>query len=203
MPSSPTPGLNRVAVFIDNSNVFRRIRKVAEQHAGWDPLYDPLYLAQKLAGQRHLVYVGFYCSPPPSYLATGTPQERVRYTKQMQYYSEIAKLSSVTMKYATINGVRGSLQEKNLDTQLVADMVTMAAQNKFDVAILVSNDGDYVSAVKPTKEAFGKRVEVLYFQGSVSMALRQECDLTRKARRIFFRRLPSLPLRGGQGTLLP
>ncbi len=194
--------LNRVAIFIDNSNVFNRIKKLATIDPDWDCLYDPLHLAQKLAGNRHLVYVGFYCSPPPSYLAQGNPQEQKRYMKQMQYYSEVAKLKSVTMKYGTVNGVKGNLQEKNLDTQLVADMVTMAAQNQFDIAVLVSNDGDYVSAIKPTKSAFGKKVEVLYFRDSMSMALRQECDLTRRARRAFFRRLPSLPPPGGQSSLL-
>ena len=98
------------------------------------------------------------------------------------------------MKYGTVNGIRGSLQEKNLDTQLVADMVTMAAKNGFDVAILVSNDGDYISAIRPTKKSFGKKVEVLYFRYHMSMALWKECDLTRRARLAFFRRLPSLPL---------
>lgn len=199
----PAPTLNRVAVFIDNSNVFNRIRELASQLPAWDCFYDPLYLAQKLAGNRQLVYVGFYCSPPPGFLAHGNQDERDRYVKQMQYLSEVAKLPGVTMKYGTVNGVRGNLQEKNLDTQLVADMVTMAAKNQFDAAVLVSNDADYISAVKPTKESFGKRVEVLYFRHHVSMALRQECDLTRKARLAFFRRLSSLSPVGGQPTLLP
>jgi uncharacterized LabA/DUF88 family protein len=195
--------LNRIAVFIDNSNVFNRIRELTSQSSAWDCFYDPLYLAQKLVGNRHLVYVGFYCSPPPSFLTHGNQEERNRYIKQMQYLSEVAKLQGVTMKYGTVNGVRGSLQEKNLDTQLVADMVTMAAKNQFDVAVLVSNDGDYVSAIRPTKESFGKKVEVLYFRHHASMALRQECDLTRKARLAFFRRLPSLPSMSGQPRLLP
>lgn len=199
----PVPTLNRVAVFIDNSNLFNRIKTLCSADPRWDYFYDPLYLSQKLAGKRELVYVGFYCSPPPSYLAHGNTAEMERSAKQMQYFSEVSKLDLVSMKYGTVNGVRGSLQEKNLDTQLVADMVTMAAQNKFDIAVLVSNDGDYVSAVRPTKEIFGKKVEVLYFRHKMSMALKQECDLARKARLIFFRRLVSLPPINNQPTLIP
>lgn len=48
-------------------------------------------------------------------------------------------------------------KEKNLDTQLTANMISFAAQNMFDTAILVSNDRDYVSALEPTKNIFGKK----------------------------------------------
>jgi len=196
------PSLNRVAVFIDNSNVFNRIKeKIQLKETGWDCFYDPLYLAQRLAGQRQLTFVGFYCSPPPSYLAQGTPAEQKRYSQQMQYYSEVTKLPNVTVRYGSVGGSRWNLQEKNLDTQITADMITMAAQNKYDVAVLVSNDGDYVSAVRPTKEEFGKKVEVLYFRKRVSMVLRQVCDLPRRARPSFFRRLPNLPPPHGQDVV--
>src|SRR3989338_646270 len=130
------PSLNRVAVFIDNSNVFNRIKeKIQLKETGWDCFYDTLYLAQRLAGQRQLTFVGFYCSPPPSYLAQGTPAEQKRYSQQMQYYSEVTKLPNVTVRYGSVGGSRWNLQEKNLDTQITADMITMAAQNKYDVAV--------------------------------------------------------------------
>jgi len=106
----------------------------------------------------------------------------------MQYYGLVSKLDGMTMKYGTVMGTRGRLTEKNLDTQLVADMVIMAARNEFDIAILVSNDGDFVSAVRPVKE-LGKRVEILYFKGEVSMALKRECDIARRARPSYFARL--------------
>ena len=69
-----------------------------------------------------------------------------------------------------MKGTRGQLQEKNLDTQLATDMVTMAALDKYDVAILVSNDGDYKSAIENTK-LFNKKIENLFFKGSLSMAI--------------------------------
>lgn len=97
-------------------------------------------------------------------------------------------MDDVTVHYATVNGTRGSLQEKNLDTKLTADMVGMAAQNKFDTAILVSNDADYVSGTEMAK-GLGKKVEVAYFKGMGSMELRQKCDVPRKTKPSFFTKI--------------
>ena len=52
-----------------------------------------------------------------------------------------------------------------------------------------SVDGDYVSAVKNVKESFLKKVEVLFLMNRLSMALRQLCDITRRARRSHFEKL--------------
>lgn len=129
----------RVAIFIDNSNVLQTIKTL--QRAGdrsWCSLYCPKFLAEKLAGNRNIVYIGFYCAPPPAYLAVGDEADKNRYSITMKYYSLIENTDGITVHYATVNGTRGALQEKNLDTKLTADMVGMAAQNKYDEAILVS-----------------------------------------------------------------
>ena len=55
----------RVAVFIDNSNVYKYLSELKKTDKKWICLYDPLKLAQKLAGDRNLVSVFFYCTPPP------------------------------------------------------------------------------------------------------------------------------------------
>jgi len=183
--------LKRVAVFIDNSNVFHHIHDIRKTDQNWVCLYNPLALAQKLAGKRNLVYVGFYCVRPPAYLLSGSPDERKRYNLTQKYYGEIEKLSNVLMKFGDLKGTKGQLQEKNLDTQLATDMVTMAALNKYDVAILVSNDGDYKSAIENTK-LFNKKIENLFFKGSLSMAIDGKCDIKRRARRSFFAKLDGL-----------
>jgi len=180
--------LQRVSIFIDNSNVFHRLLERREYPAWGICLYDPLYLAQRLAGDRKLVHVGFYCTPPPAYMAIGGEEDKRKYAKTMQYYSLIEKLGLVEIKFGTLKGIPGNLREKNLDTQLVSDAVVLTTQNQFDTAILVSNDGDFVSAARPIK-ALGKRVEVMYFKGQVSMALAQEADLKRRARPTFFKQI--------------
>jgi len=181
----------RVAVFIDNSNVFHHIHDLKQIDKNWVCLYNPLILAEKLAGNRNLVYVGFYCVRPPAYLLNGTQIEKRRYNLTQQYYGIIEKLPHVAIKFGDLKGTKGQLQEKNLDTQLATDMVTMAALNEYDVAILVSNDGDYKSAIENTKR-FNKKIENLFFKGSLSMAIDGKCDTKRRARCSFFVKLDGL-----------
>jgi uncharacterized LabA/DUF88 family protein len=182
MPTNP----QKVAVFIDNSNILltmRHRRKVGEKF--WNKAYCPKTLAQKLIGNRTLAFIGFYCAPPPAYLQMGDAVDKNRYALAVRYYGLVEKTDGVTVHYATVNGSRGNLQEKNLDSKMTADIVKMAARNQYDTAIVVSNDADYVPAVESAKE-FGKKVEVVYFAGQGSMELRQKCDIPRKAKPKFF-----------------
>ncbi len=179
----------RAAIFIDNSNVLQSIKSL--QKTGqywWNSLYCPKYLAEKLAGNRQIVYIGFYCAPPPSFLITGNEADQNRYKLAMRYYGIIEKIEGVTIHYATVNGTQGNLQEKNLDTKLTADLVGMAAQNKFDTAILVSNDADFVSGMS-VAQTLGKKVEIVYFKGMGSMELRQKSDVPRKTKPAFFKKI--------------
>ena len=178
----------RVAVFLDNSNIFHRINTIKLSDPSWISFYDPLFLSKTLSRERSLVYIGFYCVYPPSYLLDGSEREKYKYNQTIKYYKAVEKLSSVEVKYGDLKGTAGSLQEKNVDTQVATDMVMMAALNKDDVAILISNDGDYLSAVKNTK-VFNKRIELGFFRGSISMALMKECDLAIRMRKGYFREL--------------
>ena len=188
--SMPTKNPNKVAVFIDNSNVFRNLLDLRTTDSSWVCFYNPITLAKKLSGNRELVHVGFYCVRPPAYLLEEGDKGINKHSTTLQYYSAIEKLSPILqVKYGDLRGSKGNLQEKNVDTQLATDMVTMAALGKFDTAILISNDGDYVSAVKNVKESFLKKVEVLFLMNRLSMALRQICDITRRARRSHFEKL--------------
>ena len=178
----------RITVFIDNSNIYRYLSDLRKIDKGWVCLYDPLKLAKKLAGNRTLVAVYFYCTPPPPQMLK-TADGIEKYSIQTKYYTEIQKLPGVEVRFGNLQGAGGELKEKNLDTQLTANMISLAAQNAFDTAILVSNDRDYVSALEPTKNIFGKKIELVYFKGFISNSLLRLADVPRKARRSFFERL--------------
>lgn len=183
--------IKRTCVFIDNSNVFHNLKDLKKIDSQWKTFYNPLELSKKLAGARELVGVFFYCTPPPQYLLQdSTGLGRYRHAVSMAYYSAVEKLPLITLKWGNLKGAMGSLVEKNLDTQLSTDMTKGAALNEFDVAILVSGDGDYKSAADIVKNTFQKRIEMLFFRGSLSMSLKKICDLTRRARPSYFVELP-------------
>ncbi len=180
----------KVAVFIDNSNTFKNIQSIRQKTGdkSWICLYDPLELAKKLAGNRELVSVNFYCVHPPTYLLKEDERHKRIYAITNRYYAAIEKLSLLKVKYGYLKGTKGDLEEKNLDTQLSVDLIKKAAFGEYDVAIIVSSDGDYTSAVQTAKE-FKKKVELLFFRGSASMNLKGDVDLIRRARKSFFQPL--------------
>lgn len=172
--------MKRVAVFIDNSNVYKGLVGHIRDFPGqWSvKQYDPLFLAQKLAGDRSLVAVYFYCAPPPQSLYDSNPNA---FNSQNSYYAGVAQLENVHVKYATLSINNGVISEKNLDTQLTSDIMLKAIQNEFDQAIIISNDGDFVSAINGVR-TLGKKVEVAHFREGMSMNLRQSADITRRLR---------------------
>lgn len=179
--------MTRVIVFIDNSNVYKNLCKhIKDIPSQWSTKsYDPLFLAQKLVGNRELAKVYFYCAPPPQSLFKENPRA---FNTQNSYYSKISKLDKLEIKYASLSLNDGVLSEKNLDTQLTGDVVMKAALNEYDHAIIISNDGDFVSAVEGAKN-LGKKVEVAHFKENTSMELRQKADITRRLRPSYFKKL--------------
>lgn len=176
----------RVIVFIDNSNVYKHLAELCQADPNaWCKRYDPKYLGEKLAGNRELVRVMFYCAPPPQALYQRSPK---LYAAQNRYYDNIKQLKSVEVKFANLTINNGQLFEKNLDTQLTADAIIMAATNQYDQAIIVSNDGDFVSAVLGIKTQ-GKKIEVAHFKQSLSMDLKQSADITRRLRPSYFKHI--------------
>lgn len=63
---------------------------------------------------------------------------------------------------------------KGEDILLASDMVRGAYTDQYDVAILLSGDGDFVPAVQSVLDA-GKQVIVASFHSSLSHALEMEC----------------------------
>ncbi len=178
--------MHRVSVYIDNSNVFKNIKSIRlSGDKNWTQLYNPLKLAERLSGNRELVAVYFYCVPPPAWLLSEGEESKQKHATASRYYSAVGKLPKVELKYGYLQGDKSDPHEKNVDTQISSDMVVNAALGQYDTAILVSNDGDFLSAIINTKK-LGKRVELLFFKGYLSGSLRKSCDLTRKARRAYF-----------------
>ena len=64
---------------------------------------------------------------------------------------------------------------KEDDINMAVDMVENAYDDKFDVAILVSGDGDFVPAVRSVKKK-NKQVENIFFKNSSSRNLQSFCD---------------------------
>jgi len=65
--------------------------------------------------------------------------------------------------------------EKGVDIAIAVDMIQLAYSNSYDVAILVSGDGDFAKAIKAVKDQ-GKHVEVAFFKKDFSYHLSMVAD---------------------------
>jgi uncharacterized LabA/DUF88 family protein len=66
--------------------------------------------------------------------------------------------------------------EKGVDMRIGVDMLLQASKNLFDVAILVSGDGDLAEAVRAVKD-LGKHVELAALAKGRSWELVQSADV--------------------------
>lgn len=67
--------------------------------------------------------------------------------------------------------------EKGIDVKLATDMLTNAFYDKYDTAIIVTNDADFVPVIKAVQE-LGKTVHNASFPKSKSYHLNKVCDKT-------------------------
>ena len=89
----------------------------------------------------------------------------------------------------------------NLDIELVVDLMKTA--RNLDIAVIVSGDGDFASAIRAVQE-MGVRCEVISFRGNTSSDLIEVADLftdiTQIARSTRARPVPAAASRGTRRT---
>ncbi|MBU2099922.1 NYN domain-containing protein [Candidatus Micrarchaeota archaeon] len=73
------------------------------------------------------------------------------------------------------SGLHKLSKEKGIDIMLVADMIKASFQKKFDTALLVTGDADFVPAVELT-QLLGKEVINIHCYAGSSSELRNMCD---------------------------
>lgn len=177
--------IDRVIVFIDGNNLYHRLKD-----RGWKTWIDMGSLATRVTGSRNLVQIYYYNSPPPggkSHTEKGNAfLAQVKSTPKLIFRPSRLQPSQKSDEL----GPYQSYVEKGADTFLTSDMVSLAANNAFDVAIIVSSDGDFEPAAREAKDAYGKSVEVIYFEGRRPFAM-EHCATMREFRQSYLREYDS------------
>jgi uncharacterized LabA/DUF88 family protein len=152
-------GVERAIVFVDGNNLYHCLKE-----KGWRTWTDIGLLAKRLVGNRSLERICYYNAPPPG--------NKPHTERSNAYLSRVKKTPNLTFrpswlqatKKADEYGAYESYREKGCDTAIATDMVSLAANDEYDVAIIVASDGDYAPVAK-TLRGYGKSVEVVYFPG--------------------------------------
>lgn len=151
----------KVAVFVDGANYFYMQRKL-----GWN--VDAKKVLEFCAEKYGEIEDAYY------YIGTDAPPE----AQQQAYLNALTNIgySLVTKPIKTIYDTEnGEVKQKaNLDVEIVLDMFNTI--DHYDVAVLVSGDGDFERALQMLK-ARGKKFKVLSTSGMVAKEIRQVCGM--------------------------
>jgi uncharacterized LabA/DUF88 family protein len=149
----------RAMVFIDLMNLYESLGAL-----GVSTNVDYHKLALKLAEShrrliRCYVYTGAY----------DQARDPDKYAAQVRFFNRVHAMPFVTLKTRPLLSRAGAYIQKGVDTLIATDMVSMAFLNHYDIAFLVSGDGDLAPAVEAVKAA-GKQIIVAVFPRSRSSA---------------------------------
>ena len=146
----------RASVFIDYSNAFKRAGEMfcdlPEGGVKWNGIdghFDPGKLADEIVKEANnqqpreskmaLYQIHVYCGIPARYVSE---RERDKRHTEDERTAEWDSRSYVLVHRVELNYEDG-VTERGVDTLLAADLVAMAYDSAFDVAILVSRDSDF------------------------------------------------------------
>lgn len=173
---SEVPRKPRVEIFVDGTNF-----RYAQFEAGIREVDIPR-LARQLARNYVLVKMRYYTSPLPLQSSAYSGQqrffERLRGTRAVDLIlgrNEPRRESFECPRCGAISTQRYHV-EKETDVNLATDMVIGAHTNRYDVAMLVAGDTDYVHAIEAV-QATGRKVIWCHFPSQAHTdRLRQVCD---------------------------
>ncbi|WP_027883603.1 NYN domain-containing protein [Meiothermus rufus] len=155
--------MDRVAVFIDGSNLYRGLVSTL----GTDYRLDFVAFISALAAGRPLLRAYYYNAPLPNEdPAAKAHQSFLNYLKRAPY---------VTVRLGRLERRGEGFVEKGVDIQIAIDMLRLAYADAYDVAVLVSGDGDFAEVLRVIQD-MGKQAENTTFQVLSSYRLAQQAD---------------------------
>lgn len=168
---------DRVAIFIDGSNLYHALKT----NFGRQDLNFAEF-ASKLCGSRRLFRIYYYnvLLDPNQWPEGHREQQEFLNILRLTPYLE-ARLGSTKL------GPSAPV-EKGIDVMLATDLLYFAWRDFYDVAVLVSGDGDFAYALQAVKN-LGKYVEVASFRSGVSRDLLEVADNRHILDLTFFRGL--------------
>lgn len=184
--------LDRVAIFIDGSNFYFAMKKAfGKAQIKFDALAAKL---TERVPNRRLVRVYYYNA------ASEQDMDSDHYKKQQRFFERLRRTPYLQLKLGRLERRPidwGSLSieqrqkvekelgaplpqhtyvEKGVDVQMSVDMLQLAVAATYDVAILISGDGDFAPAVEAVKQ-LGKHVELGRVRDWPCSRLRDVCDV--------------------------
>ncbi len=157
----------KIMIFIDGSNFYHSLQSNFHKTN-----MDFEHFCNFLIKEDLLVKIFYYNSPV---YQSDNPEA---YKKQQSFFAYLNKVKRLELFLGRLEKRDNNHKaEKGVDVKLAIDMLSNAYNNNYDVAILISNDADFVPAIKEV-QTLGKSVYNVAFPKSKSYHLSQICDKT-------------------------
>ena len=166
-------GKERIMIFIDGANLYHRIGGMFANEKTDYFNFEKFII--NLTGDRELLGTYYYN------VILDRKYNPERYAEQQRFFSKLKRIKNFNlvicmMQKARVRG-RDIYQAKEDDIHLASDMFELS--DKYDTAILVSSDGDFVPAVRVVQRR-GRKVGNIGFEKGFSYYLKTVCDRFRK-----------------------
>ena len=166
--------MDRAIFFVDARNIIggrdEHRRRVAAHDFGYTELVAFLR-------REYQVIRGYYYD--------GAPHRKQRTTEREKFFDYLRGLG-ITLRLKEIDFGAPGVSQKGVDIFLASDMISLAYEDAYDVAVLLSGDGDYVALVDLVKSK-GKRVVVISYENCLAAGLWECADQV-----IYFEHTPAL-----------
>jgi len=155
---------NRVAIFIDGSNLYHSLKNNFKRVD-----LNFAEFTKKLCGSRHLIRTYYYN------VLQDALQRSEGSREQQEFLETLRKTPYLELRLGTTKLSQGIPVERGIDVMLATDLLYFAANNSYDIAILVSGDSDFGYTLGVVKN-MGKHIEVAYFDNAASRDLLNSAD---------------------------
>jgi uncharacterized LabA/DUF88 family protein len=161
--------IKRVMIFIDGSNFYYSLR-----NSFYKTKIDFEKFCNFLSENDDLIVIKYYNS------VLNIDDDEEAYKKQQLFFDSLREISVMDIFFGRLEKrPDGKKSEKGVDVKLAVDMVVNAYKDNYDIAILVSNDADFIPAIEEIK-ALGKQVINVSFPKTKSYHLNKVCSKTIK-----------------------
>ncbi len=144
----------RVGVFIDTSNLYHSAKNLYKRKVNFGAV-----LKEAVAGRKLVRAI--------AYLITSDSED------EKNFFDALVKLGIET-KTKELQVFTGGVKKGDWDVGIAVDAMKMAP--KLDAIVIVSGDGDLVPLVEYLQSTSGVQVEVVSFEKSTSLKLKEQAD---------------------------
>lgn len=168
----------RVAVFIDGSNLYFKIRSLVPHKMDLIRYRYGALFASFLEPDQEIAYIGYYIGVVRNDgKHKNSEKAHTLRRHQQQLFAELQKQQVAVVRSYLLER-DGRFFEKGVDVRLATDIVSMAFAKQYDTAFVASSDTDLIPAIQKA-QAYKREIVYVGMEHQPSLALVRYADRSR------------------------